>query len=534
MKQKTLLEVDAHTAKKPRETFFKDVGPEATLAENLAQDLDNTFSSYTASTEQLWRLHRKCCDLERRQMSKNSQEFDFDTDPNIMLSSDKSADEYGTKFVEIFCSLLHRKSGCAPRRSQVELMKIVANNLIHKSDLVSVQAAEALSLQVAAFPPASVCHGDGGGLSLMARSGTWEMRDLESVESWRDGALDGCVRADASSSVKLDYWDIFVGFAERARAALASGSFGRESGASLLMFTQVVNLLVVDFRGRMEVFTQRAESLPKPKRPTSLLKMSLLACLLENGEAIYRTSNVGSLVDSLVFMAAAGRAQGEAQPSAAGCKRATPMGLVDAATVLLNMILEYYGILEDHGCFLRALNSAFRHNLRVGLDRQMYTSYKDSLEDTCERRLFLSALAPRDRIRFLGSVFALFRAKRAKDEQRFPGLTSLQNIYESQEQDVHDFVDGDSCEILSYVAYDTNYAKSIKGIDSWDGMAMVVSQVMHAAAELVPCSDNPEAMQEALLSSAAETVACLRKQPLSEEAALELSIALLAAQQARA
>ena len=91
--------------------------------------------------------------------------MEFELHPGEIRSMEiKSADEYGAKFVATFRALMLRGSGCPSRSSQHQLATIVANNEMHKSALVSVQAAAALE-ELREVYPATELRADGSSSS---------------------------------------------------------------------------------------------------------------------------------------------------------------------------------------------------------------------------------------------------------------------------------------------------------------------------------------------------------------------------------
>lgn len=61
---------------------------------------------------------------------------------------------------------------------------------------------------------------------------------------------------------------------------------------------------------------------------------------------------------------------------------------------------------------------------------------------------------------------AVRRAKRPKDTHNYPQLVAVEKIYDVQGQEVGQYVDVDSGQVLAYIADDVRYAESIPGIKS--------------------------------------------------------------------
>ena len=75
-------------------------------------------------------------------------------------------------------------------------------------------------------------------------------------------------------------------------------------------------------------------------------------------------------------------------------------------------------------------------------------------------------------------MVARLRAKRTKDKDRYPQVVRVEQIYDSQSQEVNEYIDVDCLEVLRYIADDHKYAEKIKGIE---GRCVVAARVARIA-----------------------------------------------------
>mmetsp|Transcript_20197 Transcript_20197/g.56009 ORF Transcript_20197/g.56009 Transcript_20197/m.56009 type:complete len:552 (-) Transcript_20197:437-2092(-) len=526
--QKTITGLFSAAAwpKPPRWSGTNGAAAANSMSDNFAQDLDNIFGHYHESVEHLHKLQRLTDEREKERSARNRRDSldDFELHPHLEHSMETSADEFGSKYVEIFQMLMQRGSGCPARTSQKQLLTIIANSHLHKSRLVSVRAALALAQLNKMFPPTTLeVDDEGKPASLNVNAGAWEPQSIREIKVWSSMGE----RNRRGQPMPLDYWQILLQFTSWACELEAGEEPGKRVGG-LLMLEQVVAAIRDDFCRRMELFVARKSVVKKLELPTGLLKSSFLGRLLETGEEIQNSHTVGCFIGNLVE-AVGGTVRGEPPDDGTGRDRQlhNRHNLGHVALTLLQMMLEYYGVLEDSGCFQsRASGRIYRCNLRVDIDKQMMEAFKKRLSDSKERTAFLWALAPRDRIRFIGALVATMRAKRATDGRSYPQLCAVDQFYDALDTELNEYVDVDTLEVLQYVAADVNYAAQIKGINTREGLAMVTSQLVHAAVDVAAQQANPELTLKRLKTAFCETAdSIMSKQALDPEAILELKLA---------
>ena len=322
------------------------------LTENFTQDLRNVFGHYQDSVANLERLQlladskggstrggagggggdlssmfsqqqpRRGGRLRGRESpplegcSSPDSCMEFELHPGEIRSMEiKSADEYGAKFVTTFRALMLRGSGCPSRSSQQQLATIVANNEMHKSALVSVQAAAALEELREVYPAtelrvdgSSIGGGEGGGgerrggggggddgeggleaqkredevrkeapsllpaALLVVNSGSWDPKLVEEVQRWSEappgrGETTPQRSCRRSSLCRMDFWDVVVMFVDlgKERALGGGGAWRRRADGALLMLEQVVAGLADDYGARVEAAAAAAAAAAGPR-----------------------------------------------------------------------------------------------------------------------------------------------------------------------------------------------------------------------------------------------------------------------------
>lgn len=464
---------------------------------NLQQDLLNIFGHYDDTVNTLERLKRLSAEFAHKGRSKkrNRDSDEFLNDPEMSQShSDASADEYGHKYVDMFCLLMDRGFGCPSRECKDQLMTIISNHEFHQSSLLSAKAASALGRMNFLYPAAKVGD-DIGGLHVEENSGAWKLQDMTRVSRWT--AVNEKARVE-SRPVHTDEWTILLRFVRNAQEAVESAEATDTHYAALLMLEKAVAAMYDDFASRLEVFQSRSESTSEKLWPVELLQNSYLGRLIELGEDARHRHELSEFVQGLVALI--GQLGGcgddemdvlsdEDEPNTSDAGETniwlvSPHEVAAVASDLLHIILEYLGILESSGTFYHARSAAlYRTNLRVEVDIIMFDAYRHlSLP---QKIGFLSALPARDKMRFVGSVIARFRAKRDSDHSNFPDIVRVFDIYDTQSSTVKDYVDVEFVTVLEYVASDPKYASDIKGVGGRDGLLSMICEGAGAAAEIM-------------------------------------------------
>eukprot|EP00884_Botryococcus_braunii_P001918 jgi/Botrbrau1/11727/Bobra.0195s0054.1 len=264
----------------------------------------------------------------------------------------------------------------------------------------------------------------------------------------------------------------------------------------------VVSQLYLDLRVRLHVFKESL-ALKGPdmqSRRQTLLTTSLLWRLFSSELGCVDFGREGGDMQLLVTMLMEiigsasvdngqrplGQTPEEAKVNWMEMGTVSPAEAASLAALLLNMLLELYGVAEDQGMFHQSSKGRTSSNIRMHLDSWMHDCFAGSKSLACFRvgepmqpcKAFLESLNPRDCQRFIALLFC----KRMRDKQASSHVNALQQmkVLYDKPGEVERYVTVDPHHVLGYVADNHVACLCYLDIAGADGLVVLVTQFVQA------------------------------------------------------